>query len=177
MLCRAADLICQICLGPLRSCLALKPCGHNFCASCLSHHFAALLQVQPPLHLLVLLIILQGRCSKGYVLQTLQQMYIFTLAGRPAAELPAAMREATAHHGKPCHARAAGTQPLTTGACATATDAHWLIPTFRRRLPSARHGHGCRPPAVRLAFWMSVNFRFASLNRYLPPGVAHLALQ
>lgn len=41
------DMICQICLGPLRACLALKPCGHNFCAACLSHHFASLLQVLP----------------------------------------------------------------------------------------------------------------------------------
>ena len=39
------DMMCQICLGPLRSCLALQPCGHNFCAACLSHHFASLLQV------------------------------------------------------------------------------------------------------------------------------------
>lgn len=41
----AMDLICQICLGPFRDCVALQPCGHSFCAPCLSHHFAAILQV------------------------------------------------------------------------------------------------------------------------------------
>ncbi|BDA46284.1 hypothetical protein COCOBI_08-3760 [Coccomyxa sp. Obi] len=35
------DFQCQICLGTLRSCVALEPCGHNFCAPCLSHHFAS----------------------------------------------------------------------------------------------------------------------------------------
>ena len=39
------DFQCQICLSTLRSCVALEPCGHNFCATCLSHHFASLLQV------------------------------------------------------------------------------------------------------------------------------------
>lgn len=42
------DFQCQICLSTLRSCVALEPCGHNFCATCLSHHFASLLQVGPP---------------------------------------------------------------------------------------------------------------------------------
>ena len=40
------DLQCQICLGTLRACVALDPCGHNYCAACLSHHFAALLEVR-----------------------------------------------------------------------------------------------------------------------------------
>ena len=40
------DLQCQICLGALRACVALDPCGHNYCAACLSHHFAALLEVR-----------------------------------------------------------------------------------------------------------------------------------
>ncbi|GAB4822418.1 hypothetical protein N2152v2_009464 [Parachlorella kessleri] len=43
------DLQCQICLGTLRACVALEPCGHNFCATCLSHHFAALLGSGQPL--------------------------------------------------------------------------------------------------------------------------------
>eukprot|EP00884_Botryococcus_braunii_P003133 jgi/Botrbrau1/12820/Bobra.20_1s0011.1 len=38
------DLQCQICLGTLHQCVALEPCGHNFCAACLSNHFAAQLQ-------------------------------------------------------------------------------------------------------------------------------------
>jgi hypothetical protein len=42
------DLQCQICLGTLESCVALEPCGHNFCAACLSNHFAAQLQVSSP---------------------------------------------------------------------------------------------------------------------------------
>lgn len=40
------DFQCQICLGTLRSCVALEPCGHNFCAPCLSHHFASQLMVR-----------------------------------------------------------------------------------------------------------------------------------
>ncbi|KAK9817719.1 hypothetical protein WJX72_001212 [[Myrmecia] bisecta] len=43
------DFQCQICLGTLRACVALEPCGHNFCAACLSHHFASLLQSGLPL--------------------------------------------------------------------------------------------------------------------------------
>lgn len=43
------DLQCQICLSVLRQCVALEPCGHNFCASCLSQHFANLLQAGLPL--------------------------------------------------------------------------------------------------------------------------------
>ncbi len=42
-------LQCQICLSTLRDCVALEPCGHNFCAACLSHHFAALLRGGQPL--------------------------------------------------------------------------------------------------------------------------------
>ncbi|GBF89177.1 hypothetical protein Rsub_01894 [Raphidocelis subcapitata] len=38
------DLRCQICLGTLSKCVALEPCGHNFCAPCLSHHLASQLQ-------------------------------------------------------------------------------------------------------------------------------------
>ena len=41
------DFQCQICLSTLRDCVALEPCGHNWCATCLSHHFASLLQVRP----------------------------------------------------------------------------------------------------------------------------------
>jgi len=44
----ADDLRCQICLGTLRSCVALEPCGHNYCAVCLSNHFAALLEARRP---------------------------------------------------------------------------------------------------------------------------------
>lgn len=39
------DFQCQICLGPVKQCVSLEPCGHNWCATCLSHHFASLLQV------------------------------------------------------------------------------------------------------------------------------------
>jgi hypothetical protein len=38
------DLKCQICLNTLRQCVALEPCGHNFCACCLSHHLGNSLQ-------------------------------------------------------------------------------------------------------------------------------------
>lgn len=38
------DLRCQICLHTLRQCVALEPCGHNFCATCLSHHLGSQLQ-------------------------------------------------------------------------------------------------------------------------------------
>eukprot|EP00879_Flechtneria_rotunda_P004794 GHRR01005066.1.p1 GENE.GHRR01005066.1~~GHRR01005066.1.p1 ORF type:complete len:626 (+),score=240.90 GHRR01005066.1:617-2494(+) len=38
------DLKCQICLNTLRQCVALEPCGHNFCATCLSHHLGNQLQ-------------------------------------------------------------------------------------------------------------------------------------
>ena len=38
------DLKCQICLNTLRQCVALEPCGHNFCATCLSHHLGNTLQ-------------------------------------------------------------------------------------------------------------------------------------
>ena len=43
--CTLADLQCQICLGTLRDCVTVEPCGHNWCATCLSHHFACRLQV------------------------------------------------------------------------------------------------------------------------------------
>ena len=43
------DLQCQICLSLLRDCVALEPCGHNYCAACLSHHLAALLTSGQPL--------------------------------------------------------------------------------------------------------------------------------
>lgn len=43
------DLQCQICLSVLRDCVALEPCGHNYCAACLSHHLAALLTSGQPL--------------------------------------------------------------------------------------------------------------------------------
>ena len=39
------DFQCQICLSTLRDCVAIEPCGHNFCAACLSHHFASQLLV------------------------------------------------------------------------------------------------------------------------------------
>ncbi len=38
------DLKCQICLCTLSKCVAIEPCGHNFCATCLSHHFGSQLQ-------------------------------------------------------------------------------------------------------------------------------------
>ena len=40
---------CQICLDTLSDCVAISPCGHNFCAPCLSHHLAALLSNGQPL--------------------------------------------------------------------------------------------------------------------------------
>ncbi|CAL5227738.1 g10754 [Coccomyxa viridis] len=43
------DFQCQICLSTLRDCVAIEPCGHNFCASCLSHHFASQLLVSSSL--------------------------------------------------------------------------------------------------------------------------------
>ncbi|KAL3137014.1 hypothetical protein ABBQ32_006605 [Trebouxia sp. C0010 RCD-2024] len=43
------DFQCQICLGPVKQCVSLEPCGHNWCATCLSHHFASLLQSGVPL--------------------------------------------------------------------------------------------------------------------------------
>ena len=43
------DFQCQICLGTVKECVSLEPCGHNWCATCLSHHFASLLQVGPRL--------------------------------------------------------------------------------------------------------------------------------
>ncbi|KAL4856875.1 hypothetical protein ACK3TF_002919 [Chlorella vulgaris] len=43
------DLQCQICLCTLRDCVALEPCGHSFCAACLSHHLASLLESGQPL--------------------------------------------------------------------------------------------------------------------------------
>ena len=42
------DLVCLICKGTLVQCVALQPCGHNFCATCASNHFAALLRVCAP---------------------------------------------------------------------------------------------------------------------------------
>ncbi|CAK0751193.1 hypothetical protein CVIRNUC_002049 [Coccomyxa viridis] len=43
------DFQCQICLSTLRDCVAIEPCGHNFCAACLSHHFASQLLVSSSL--------------------------------------------------------------------------------------------------------------------------------
>ena len=43
----AEDLVCQICLDMLHQCVALQPCGHNFCATCASQYLANLLQVFP----------------------------------------------------------------------------------------------------------------------------------
>lgn len=43
--CKIEDLQCQICLGTLSACVMLEPCGHSWCATCLSQHFASLLQV------------------------------------------------------------------------------------------------------------------------------------
>jgi Zinc finger, C3HC4 type (RING finger) len=43
------DLRCQICLNTLRQCVALEPCGHNYCATCLSHHLGSQLQAGVPL--------------------------------------------------------------------------------------------------------------------------------
>eukprot|EP01023_Acetabularia_acetabulum_P056379 TRINITY_DN6547_c0_g2_i4.p1 TRINITY_DN6547_c0_g2~~TRINITY_DN6547_c0_g2_i4.p1 ORF type:complete len:1050 (-),score=222.74 TRINITY_DN6547_c0_g2_i4:360-3509(-) len=36
------DPICVICLSTPRDCVAVHPCGHSFCATCLSHHFGGL---------------------------------------------------------------------------------------------------------------------------------------
>eukprot|EP00887_Chlorella_sp_A99_P003054 scaffold9.g3054.t1 len=43
------DLQCTICLCTLRDAVALEPCGHSYCAVCLSNHFAALLGGGQPL--------------------------------------------------------------------------------------------------------------------------------
>ena len=42
------DFQCQICLGTLRSCVAIEPCGHNFCATCLSQYFGTQLESGVP---------------------------------------------------------------------------------------------------------------------------------
>jgi FHA domain/RING-type zinc-finger len=39
-----STLQCQICLDTLRNAVALEPCGHSYCATCLSQHFGACLQ-------------------------------------------------------------------------------------------------------------------------------------
>lgn len=36
--CTLEDLQCPICLGDLRDAVAAVPCGHTFCAACLSQH-------------------------------------------------------------------------------------------------------------------------------------------
>lgn len=43
-------LSCQICLDVMRDAVALEPCGHTFCAPCLSHHLAACLRSGQPLN-------------------------------------------------------------------------------------------------------------------------------
>lgn len=35
-----ADFVCQICLRTLSSCVTIEPCGHNFCAACLSQYLS-----------------------------------------------------------------------------------------------------------------------------------------
>eukprot|EP01025_Chloroclados_australasicus_P056679 TRINITY_DN7050_c0_g1_i5.p1 TRINITY_DN7050_c0_g1~~TRINITY_DN7050_c0_g1_i5.p1 ORF type:complete len:994 (-),score=156.00 TRINITY_DN7050_c0_g1_i5:384-3365(-) len=37
------DPICVICLSTPKDCVAVHPCGHSFCATCLSHHFGGLI--------------------------------------------------------------------------------------------------------------------------------------
>jgi hypothetical protein len=41
--------LCQLCASPPRACVELQPCGHNFCAACLSHYFADALASATPL--------------------------------------------------------------------------------------------------------------------------------
>ena len=41
--------LCQLCAALPRNCLELQPCGHTFCAPCLSHHLYGLLQSGGPL--------------------------------------------------------------------------------------------------------------------------------
>jgi len=36
--CTLEDFQCQICLNTLSSCVTIEPCGHNFCAACLSKY-------------------------------------------------------------------------------------------------------------------------------------------
>lgn len=38
--CTLEDFQCQICLNTLASCVTIEPCGHNFCAHCLSNYLA-----------------------------------------------------------------------------------------------------------------------------------------
>lgn len=42
------DMQCTICLSILKDAVALEPCGHSYCAVCLSNHFAALLSGGQP---------------------------------------------------------------------------------------------------------------------------------
>lgn len=37
------DVVCQLCFRLPRSCVALEPCGHGFCADCLADHVATCL--------------------------------------------------------------------------------------------------------------------------------------
>lgn len=41
---RLEELQCCLCLDTLRDCVALEPCGHNFCATCASNHFGSQVQ-------------------------------------------------------------------------------------------------------------------------------------
>ena len=42
--CTLEDLECQICLSTLSSCVTIEPCGHNFCAICLSNYVSSQLE-------------------------------------------------------------------------------------------------------------------------------------
>jgi len=39
--CTLEDFTCQICLRPLKDCVTIEPCGHNFCATCLSNYVSS----------------------------------------------------------------------------------------------------------------------------------------
>jgi len=42
--CTFEDFQCQICLNTLSSCVTIEPCGHNFCAACLSNYLSSQLE-------------------------------------------------------------------------------------------------------------------------------------
>ena len=46
--CTLEDFKCHICLSTVVACVTIEPCGHNFCATCLSNHVARQLENGTP---------------------------------------------------------------------------------------------------------------------------------